>query len=69
MSLGALSKESTVYVVDYRQGRIWKNQGMRIDYVFSSETLMPSIEDVYVVEEIRKRRNRSLQIMLPSYAL
>jgi len=42
---------------DYRQGRIWKNQGMRIDYVFSSETLMPSIEDVYVVEEIRKRRN------------
>jgi len=23
----------------------------------SSETLMPSIEDVYVVEEIRKRRN------------
>jgi len=28
---------------DYRQGRIWKNQGMRIDYVFSSETLMPSL--------------------------
>jgi len=36
---------------DYRQGRIWKNQGMRIDYVFSSETLMPSIEDVYVLKK------------------
>jgi len=28
---------------DYRQGRIWKNQGMRIDYVFLVKHLCPQL--------------------------
>jgi len=42
---------------DYRQGRVWKNQGLRIDYVLCSEPLLASVSNVYVVEEIRKRRD------------
>jgi exodeoxyribonuclease-3 len=41
---------------DYKEGRAWKNQGMRIDYVLVSEALKDFVKDVYVLEEFRKRR-------------
>ncbi len=42
---------------DYIGGMIWKNQGMRIDYLFVTEPLKDRIKDVYVDLWPRKRRS------------
>lgn len=41
---------------DYIGGAIWKNEGMRIDYVLCTESLMPRIKDVEVDLWPRRRR-------------
>ncbi len=42
---------------DYIGGKIWKNQGMRIDYIFITRPLKEYLEDVYV--DLWPRRRRS----------
>jgi exodeoxyribonuclease-3 len=41
---------------DYIGGAIWKNQGMRIDYILATEPLIPDLKDVYVDLWTRRRR-------------
>jgi len=41
---------------DYVGGAIWKDQGMRIDYILATETLLPKITSVDVDLWPRKRR-------------
>ena len=41
---------------DYIGGAIWKNEGMRIDYVLCTESLLPHIKDVEVDIWPRRRR-------------
>ncbi len=41
---------------DYMGGKIWKDQGMRIDYIFVTKPLRESIKDIYVDLWLRKRR-------------
>ncbi len=41
---------------DYIGGKIWKNQGMRIDYIFVTEALKESVKDIYVDLWPRRRR-------------
>jgi exodeoxyribonuclease-3 len=42
---------------DYIGGMIWKNKGMRIDYIFITEPLKDYLRDVYVDLWPRRRRN------------
>ncbi len=41
---------------DYIGGMIWKDKGMRIDYIFVTEPLLDSVRDVYVDLWPRRRR-------------
>lgn len=41
---------------DYIGGMVWKNMGMRIDYILITKTLKDSLVDVYVDMRLRKRR-------------
>jgi exodeoxyribonuclease-3 len=41
---------------DYKEGRVWKDQGMRIDYALVSGQLVNRLKDIYVVTSLRKRR-------------
>jgi exodeoxyribonuclease-3 len=41
---------------DYIGGAVWKNQGMRIDYIFITEPLLKSLKDVFVDTWARKKR-------------
>jgi exodeoxyribonuclease-3 len=41
---------------DYIGGMIWKDQGMRIDYILITQPLLPHLRDVYVDMWPRKRR-------------
>ncbi|MDQ7038095.1 MAG: exodeoxyribonuclease III [Aquificota bacterium] len=41
---------------DYIGGMVWKNQGMRIDYILVTEPLKDKVKDVYVDMWPRKRR-------------
>jgi len=41
---------------DYIGGMIWKDKGMRIDYIFVTEPLLDSLRDVYVDLWARRRR-------------
>ncbi len=41
---------------DYIGGMVWKNKGMRIDYIFVTEPLLKSLKDIYVDMWPRKRR-------------
>ncbi|QWK20056.1 MAG: exodeoxyribonuclease III [Hydrogenobacter thermophilus] len=42
---------------DYIGGMVWKDQGMRIDYILITKPLLPYLRDVYVDMWPRKRRN------------
>lgn len=42
---------------DYIGGMVWKDQGMRIDYVLVTKPMLPYLRDVYVDMWARKRRN------------
>ncbi len=42
---------------DYIGGMIWKNKGMRIDYIFVTQPLLGKLADVYVDLWPRKRRS------------
>lgn len=42
---------------DYIGGAVWKDQGMRIDYILVTKPLLPSVRDVYVDMWARKRRS------------
>ncbi len=41
---------------DYIGGMVWKDKGMRIDYILVTEPLLESLKDVYVDMWTRKRR-------------
>ncbi|HIQ31141.1 MAG TPA: exodeoxyribonuclease III [Aquifex aeolicus] len=41
---------------DYIGGMVWKNMGMRIDYILITKALKDSLVDVYVDMRLRKRR-------------
>ena len=41
---------------DYIGGKIWKNQGMRIDYILLTEPLLKHLKDIWVDLWPRKRR-------------
>ena len=41
---------------DYIGGAIWKNEGMRIDYILATKPLIPSLKDIYVDLWTRRRR-------------
>ncbi|WP_029521262.1 exodeoxyribonuclease III [Persephonella sp. IF05-L8] len=41
---------------DYIGGAIWKNEGMRIDYILATKPLIPHLKDVYVDLWPRRRR-------------
>ncbi len=42
---------------DYIGGAIWKNEGMRIDYILATKPLIQNLTDVYVDLWTRRRRN------------
>jgi exodeoxyribonuclease-3 len=42
---------------DYRTAGIWRNEGMRIDYILASEPLCPAITEIEVDLWTRKRRS------------
>ncbi len=42
---------------DYIGGMVWKNKGMRIDYIFITQPLKDSLKDVYVDMWPRRRRS------------
>lgn len=42
---------------DYIGGMVWKDKGMRIDYILITKPMLPKIKDVYVDMWPRKRRS------------
>jgi len=41
---------------DYIGGMVWKDQGMRIDYILVTEPLLPHLKDIYVDMWARRRK-------------
>ncbi|MBK3331651.1 exodeoxyribonuclease III [Persephonella atlantica] len=41
---------------DYIGGAIWRNEGMRIDYILATQPLIPHLKDIYVDLWTRRRR-------------
>jgi exodeoxyribonuclease-3 len=53
-----MNRDERVYTFyDYRGAKVYKKEGMRLDYVFLSPSLAKNVKSVEILTEIRRKRN------------